>query len=72
MTWHRFGDVKPCLGLQVNGKVRGNIEIAKDASEEEAVALALASANVQKHTDGKAVAKVIYKAGRILNIVVKG
>jgi len=60
------------MPVQVNGKVRGNIELAKDAGEEEAVELALGNANVQKHTSGKNVVKVIYKAGRILNIVVKG
>jgi leucyl-tRNA synthetase len=57
--------------LQVNGKVRGRVMLAKNASEEEARALALADRNVQSSLEGKRVVKVIYVAGRVLNLVVK-
>lgn len=59
------------IGVQVNGKSRGAIEIAKDASEAEAVAAAMQIAQIQNAVGGKPFDKVIYKAGRILNLIVK-
>jgi leucyl-tRNA synthetase len=59
------------MGVQVNGKSRGTIEIAKDAPEEVAVAAAKAVATVQNALGEKNIEKVIYKAGRILNLIVK-
>eukprot|EP00617_Octactis_speculum_P020574 CAMPEP_0185754320 /NCGR_PEP_ID=MMETSP1174-20130828/12953_1 /TAXON_ID=35687 /ORGANISM="Dictyocha speculum, Strain CCMP1381" /LENGTH=896 /DNA_ID=CAMNT_0028432469 /DNA_START=46 /DNA_END=2736 /DNA_ORIENTATION=+ len=73
VTW----DEKLCidsvvkLGVQVNGKVRGTIELAKDADETEAQELGLALESVQKFVEGKTIKKVIYVPGRILNIVAK-
>jgi leucyl-tRNA synthetase len=57
------------LGVQVDGKVRGTVELARDADEADARAAALALPNVAKHLEGRAVAKFIYKAGRIVGIV---
>ncbi len=59
------------MGVQVNGKVRASIQLAPDASEEEAKKIALAEENIQKHLEGKEIVKIIYVPGRILNIVVK-
>lgn len=59
------------IGVQVNGKVRGTIEIAAEAEEEEAMKQALEIASVTKAIDGKPVRKVIYVKGKILNIVAK-
>ena len=59
------------MGVQVNGKSRGTIEIAKDATEEAAVAAAKEVSAVQNALGGKIPDKVIYKAGRILNLIVK-
>jgi len=59
------------LGVQVNGKMRGTIEVAPNASEADAVALALAVTSVQNAMGGKPAAKVIYKAAKILNLIVK-
>ncbi|MEW5300771.1 MAG: hypothetical protein WDW36_003677 [Sanguina aurantia] len=59
------------LPVQVNGKTRGTVDVAIDISQADAVELALASANVSKHVDGKAVTKVIFVAGKILNLIVK-
>jgi leucyl-tRNA synthetase len=58
------------VAVQVNGKVRGRIQLAKDATEAEAVKLAQADENVQKHAEGKSVKKVIYVPGKILNLIV--
>ena len=59
------------IGVQVNGKVRGTIEIAAEAEEEEAMKQAYEIASVVKAIDGKPVRKVIYVKGKILNIVAK-
>lgn len=59
------------IGVQVNGKSRGAIEVAKDASEADAVALAMQVDSISKAIGGKPVTKVIYKAGRILNLIVQ-
>jgi leucyl-tRNA synthetase len=59
------------MGVQVNGKSRGTIEIEKDASEEAAVRAAMALSTVANAMGGKSADKVIYKAGRILNLIVK-
>lgn len=59
------------IGVQVNGKMRGTIEIGADASEQEALAAAKAVSGVASALAGKDPDKVIYKAGRILNLIVK-
>lgn len=59
------------LAVQVNGKMRGTIKIAPEASEDAALAAAKAETSVASHLDGKKIEKVIYKAGKILNLVVK-
>jgi len=59
------------VGVQVNGKVRGAVELEVDSSEQDAIAAALGEKNVQKHTEGKEVIKSIYVPGKIVNIVVK-
>lgn len=59
------------IGVQVNGKVRAQITLSPDASEDEAREAALAQDNVQKFIegDGKAVRKFIYVPGKIVNVV---
>ncbi|MDD5240886.1 MAG: leucine--tRNA ligase [Sulfuricella sp.] len=56
--------------LQVNGKLRGSITVARDASKEAIEQLALASPNVQKFMDGKPAKKVVVVPGRLVNVVV--
>jgi leucyl-tRNA synthetase len=62
-------DERVTVGVQVDGKLRGSVELARDASEDEARAAALALPNVAKHLEGRAVKKLIYKAGRIIGLV---
>jgi leucyl-tRNA synthetase len=62
-------DALVTLGVQVDGKVRGSVEIARDASEADARATALGLPNVAKHLEGRKIAKFIYKQGRIIGIV---
>ncbi|MBP7670862.1 leucine--tRNA ligase [Candidatus Gracilibacteria bacterium] len=59
------------LGVQVNGKVRGEISVLVDASAEEVLALARAEANVLKYLAEGEVVKEIYVAGKIVGFVVK-
>ncbi|MCB0383945.1 MAG: leucine--tRNA ligase [Bdellovibrionales bacterium] len=59
------------MGVQVNGKMRGTIELAPDCSEEIAVKDAKALTAVANAIDGKALVKIIYKPGKILNLIVK-
>jgi len=58
------------MGVQINGKTRGSIKVALDCAEDVAVALAKSEPSVEKFLEGKEIKKVIYKAGKILNIVV--
>ena len=56
--------------VQVNGKVRGRISVARDASERAVKKLVEKTENVQKHIGTKKVKKFIYVPGRIVTIVV--
>ena len=57
--------------VQVNGKVRGKVTVAADEDEETVKTIAFADENVKKFTDGQQIVKVIYVAGKLLNVVVK-
>ncbi|WP_046971411.1 leucine--tRNA ligase [Dyella japonica] len=57
------------LAVQVNGKLRGTIEVAANASKEEAEALARAHPQVAAFLEGQTVRKVIVVPGKIVNIV---
>ena len=58
--------------IQVNGKLRSKMTLPFGTTQEEALALANADPKVTPFLEGKAVAKVIYVADKLLNIVVKG
>jgi leucyl-tRNA synthetase len=58
------------LAVQVNGKLRGTIEVAVGASREAIEAQAMADAGVQRAIAGLAVRKVVVVPGKIVNIVV--
>jgi leucyl-tRNA synthetase len=57
------------LVVQVNGRHRGELSVAADLPEAEAVALAQAHPKVGPYLTGQSIAKVIYVRGRILNLV---
>lgn len=59
------------MGVQVNGKMRGTIEISPTASEEEALKLAFKIIAVQNQIVSGKPDKVIYKQGKILNLIAK-
>jgi leucyl-tRNA synthetase len=58
------------LAVQVNGKLRGTIEVPVNVSKEEAERLALAEPGVAQFVSGHTVKKVIVVPGKIVNIVV--
>ncbi|MBO1926967.1 leucine--tRNA ligase [Thiomicrorhabdus sp. 6S2-11] len=60
------------LMVQVNGKLRGKIEVAADADKDSILAAAKADEAVQKFIEGKDLVKEIYVPGRLVNLVVKG
>jgi leucyl-tRNA synthetase len=57
--------------VQVNGKVRGRVSVPAGADEAALEAAALAEPNVQAHTAGKSIVKVVVAKGRLVSIVVK-
>jgi leucyl-tRNA synthetase len=57
------------LIVQVNGKVRGKIQVSASTAEDDIKATALANENVQKFLEGLTVQKVIVVKGRLVNIV---
>ena len=59
------------MGVQVNGKLRAKIQVAKDADEEAVKTLAFEQENVKAHTDGKNIVKIIVVKNKIVNIVVR-
>ncbi|HAG90300.1 MAG TPA: leucine--tRNA ligase, partial [Bdellovibrionales bacterium] len=75
-TWPSFDPEKVkddvvTMAVQVLGKTRGTIEISLDTSEEEAVKKAKEITSVKNAIEGKTIAKVIYKPGKILNLIAK-
>ena len=57
------------LVVQVNGKLRGEIQVAAAASREEVEAAARANENVLRFTEGATIRKVIVVPGKLVNIV---
>lgn len=57
------------MAVQVNGKVRAQMQVGTEASRESIEELALQQDNVQKFLDGVTVRKVIVVPGRLVNIV---
>ena len=59
------------MGVQVNGKLRGTVEIPVDCAKDEALRIAREDANVKKYLEAGNVVKEIYVPGKILSFVVK-
>ena len=59
------------IAVQVNGKLRANINIAKDSDEKDVISEAMSLENVEKFTSEGNVVKTIYVPNRLLNFVVK-
>ncbi len=59
------------LAVQVNGKVRGRITVAREAREDEIRGLALAEPRVAEHLQGKEMVKFVVVPGRLVSLVVR-
>ena len=75
-SWPEYDETKIIedtqkIAVQVNGKVRGTIEITLDEDENSIKEKALNDENVLRHTSGKEIIKVIVIKNKIVNIVVK-
>jgi leucyl-tRNA synthetase len=55
--------------LQVNGKVRGKIDVSPDVSKEELEDIAINDSNVKRFTEGNTIRKVIVIPRKLINIV---
>ena len=75
-SWPKYDETKLeedtiTIGVQVNGKLRGTIDVSRTASKEEVEEAAKSNENVKKFTDGLEIVKVIVVPNKIVNIVVK-
>ncbi|MDQ2870647.1 MAG: leucine--tRNA ligase [Acidobacteriota bacterium] len=59
------------LVVQVNGKVRGRLDVERGAPEPDALALARADERIRAWIDGKEIARTVYVPDRLLNLVVR-
>lgn len=74
--WPEFDEEKTIdkvieMPVQVNGKVRGTVEVAIDESKESIREKANMVESINRYTQGKEIIKEIYVPGKIYNIVVK-
>jgi leucyl-tRNA synthetase len=57
------------LVVQVNGKLRGQIEVPVDAEREAIEQAAQTEPNVQRFIDGKPIRKIVVVPGKLVNLV---
>jgi leucyl-tRNA synthetase len=74
--WPEFDEAKTVdatieVPVQICGKLRATISIAKDSTAEQAIEAAKADEKVQEFLAGKNIIKEIYVPGKIINIVAK-
>ena len=62
---------KVTMVVQVTGKVRAKVQVSPGITEDEALEVALADANVQRFTEGKEIVKVIARLPKMISIVAK-
>jgi leucyl-tRNA synthetase len=59
------------IAVQINGKLRGSVEVSAEASQDEIETAAFSVPKIQAHTEGRQIVKKIYVKGRLLSLVVK-
>ena len=74
-TWPSYDDTLTrsddiTIVVQVNGKVRGNLTVSRDADEAVVRRMAEGDAAVHRHIAGAEIRKVVYVPGRLVNFVV--
>ncbi|HYK10273.1 MAG TPA: leucine--tRNA ligase [Gemmatimonadales bacterium] len=73
--WPKHDDALAAMGdveivVQVNGKVRGRLSVARGVSQKDVESRAFADESVKKFMEGRAPKKVVYVQDRLLNVVV--
>lgn len=58
--------------VQINGKVRGRLDLKKGKGQEEILSMATQDANVKRYVDGKEIKKVVFVPDKLINIVIAG
>ena len=58
------------IAIQVNGRTRAQIQLPRDATEDQALSAALHNEVVMRHTHGILPSRVIYRENRLLNLVI--
>ena len=74
-NWPSYDEAKTVedtvkVAVQVNGKLRGTVQISAGTPEADVVAAARADENVGRHIEGMTERRVIYVEGRLVNFVV--
>jgi len=74
-SWPKFNPKlvqaeKITLAIQINGKLRGTIEVDNDIDEKKAIELAKKEINVAKHLEGKKIKKEIFVKGKLVSFVI--
>jgi len=74
--WPEYDEAKTVennveIAVQINGKLRATITVAKTISKDDAIATAKNDAKVAEAISGKTIVKEIFVPGKIVNIVVK-
>jgi leucyl-tRNA synthetase len=57
--------------VQVNGKVRAQLSVARDIKKEDALKMAKEHPNILKYLEGKNLVKEIFVPGKLISLVIK-
>ena len=57
--------------VQVNGKLRGHVEVPNPSAEEQVLAAVRGNSKVQQWVSGKEIVKTVYVPGKLVNVVVR-
>jgi leucyl-tRNA synthetase len=79
LTYEQWPDADPqylaedliTVVVQVNGKVRDQLEVPADIAQDQIIAQALATEKIQGWVEGKTIVKQIYVPGKLVNLVVR-
>lgn len=75
-SWPQYEEAK-CIestveiAIQVNGKLRGTVEVAQETEKDEVISLAKQVESVVRHLEGKTIVKEIYVPKRLVNFVIR-
>lgn len=64
-------DESVTIGVQINGKMRGEATVSPEASESDVLVVAKQDTNVAKYLENTEITKIIYVPGRIINLIIK-